>query len=152
MRLYVASSWRNKYQPEVVTALRGAGHEVYDVRHPAPGNDGFAWSAIDPEWKKWTTAQYREALRHPVAQDGFLCDLNGMASADGCVLVLPCGRSAHLEAGWFMGAGRPVWTLIPEPVEPELMYLLGGLDPGHLCLTVPELLDRIVVDWETHRA
>ena len=33
-RIYVASSWRNKYQPEVVAALRKAGHGVYDFRNP----------------------------------------------------------------------------------------------------------------------
>lgn len=33
-RIYVASSWRNKYQPEVVAALRKAGHKVYDFRNP----------------------------------------------------------------------------------------------------------------------
>jgi hypothetical protein len=42
MRIYVASSWRNLYQPTVVTALRQEGYEVYDFRHPAPGDDGFA--------------------------------------------------------------------------------------------------------------
>lgn len=30
MHIYVASSWRNTYYPEVVQALRDAGHEVYD--------------------------------------------------------------------------------------------------------------------------
>ena len=33
-RIYVASSWRNVYYPEVVTRLREAGHEVYDFRNP----------------------------------------------------------------------------------------------------------------------
>lgn len=28
MRIYVASSWRNVYQPEVVERLKAAGHEV----------------------------------------------------------------------------------------------------------------------------
>ncbi len=54
MRIYVASSWRNAHQPELVKALQDAGHEVYDFRHPAPGNEGFQWSQIDPNWKDWT--------------------------------------------------------------------------------------------------
>ncbi len=41
-----------------------------------------------------------------------------------CVLVLPCGRSAHTEAGWMCGAGRRVIAYIPEMGEPELMYKL----------------------------
>ena len=28
MRIYVASSWRNPYQPAAVAALRSLGHEV----------------------------------------------------------------------------------------------------------------------------
>ena len=34
MKIYVASSWRNERQPDVVQALRNAGHDVYDFRHP----------------------------------------------------------------------------------------------------------------------
>jgi len=45
-----------------------------------------------------------------------------LRDCDVCVLVLPCGRSAHLEAGWAAGAGRSVMALVPEPIEPELMY------------------------------
>jgi hypothetical protein len=30
MKIYVASSWRNSIQPEVVKALRVAGHERID--------------------------------------------------------------------------------------------------------------------------
>ncbi len=44
MKLYVASSWRNKEQPVVVEMLRQAGHEVYDFRAPhlGPGKRGVA--------------------------------------------------------------------------------------------------------------
>lgn len=34
-KIYVASSWRNQHQPQVVSFLREQGHEVYDFRHPA---------------------------------------------------------------------------------------------------------------------
>ena len=59
--------------------------------------------------------------------------------ADTCVLVLPCGRSAHTEAGWMAGAGKRVIAYIPEMVEPELMYKLfdrvvGNLDDLVKCL------------------
>lgn len=43
-RIYVASSWRNSRQPEVVRALREVGHHVYDFRNPSKGDTGFAWS------------------------------------------------------------------------------------------------------------
>jgi len=47
-----------------------------------------------------------------------------MEWADACVLVLPCGRSAHTEAGWFAGRGLKTIVYIPEKQEPELMYKL----------------------------
>lgn len=130
MKIYVASSWRNDYQPDVVRALRAVDHEVYDFRNPATGgpegapDSGFAWSEIDPNWQKWTVEQYVAALKHPTAVRGFDADFNAMKWSDACVLVMPCGRSAHLEAGYFVGANKPLLILASEG-EPELMYKMA---------------------------
>ena len=47
-----------------------------------------------------------------------------MVWADVCILLLPCGRSAHSEAGWMQGAGKPTYVILIEKQEPELMYKL----------------------------
>lgn len=121
-RIYVASSWRCEVQPAVVQALREAGHEVYDFRHP-PAGTGFAWSEIDPEWVDWDIDQYRSKLDHPRAVAGFASDFDAMRWADTFVLVLPCGRSAHLELGWAVGQGKRTAILLSQDgFEPELMY------------------------------
>lgn len=122
-KIYVASSWRNEHQQEVVKVLRELRHEVYDFKNPE-GKTGFQWSEIDKDWQNWTTEQYREALEHPVAQAGFESDFNAMNWADVCVLVLPSGRSANTEAGWMAGAGKRVFVYSPKREEPELMYKL----------------------------
>ncbi len=122
-RIYVASSWRNPFQPDVCGFLRMAGHQVYDFRNP-PRGTGFGWREIDPNWTEWSFGEWVEALDHPRAVEGFGADLDGMRWADTCVLVLPCGRSAHLEAGWFAGESRELFVFEPpgaEPSEPELM-------------------------------
>lgn len=125
-KIYVASSWRNNFQQDVVKFLRDHGHEVYDFKNPPSGN-GFKWSDIDLNWQDWTTEQYRSALGHPIAQKGFDSDFNGMKWADVCVMVLPCGRSANTEAGWMKGAGKIVMVYSPKEEEPELMYKLYDL-------------------------
>lgn len=122
MKIYVASSWRNEFQPAVVETLRKLGHEVYDFRNPTEGNNGFAWSDIDENWENWTTEEYIEALEHPIAKAGFKHDFDAMKWADTCVMVLPCGRSANTEAGWMKGAGKKVFVYQPIKQEPELMY------------------------------
>jgi nucleoside 2-deoxyribosyltransferase len=122
IKIYVTSSWRNELQPEVVKALRAEGYEVYDYKNPRPGDNGFHWSEIDPDWKEWMPASFIKGLQDPIAESGFSSDMNALAQCDICVLVLPCNRSAHLEAGWAAGAGKKVFILIPEKIEPELMY------------------------------
>lgn len=121
-KIYVASSWRNPFQPEVVNKLRELGHEVFDFRNPPDGKGGFFWKDVDPDWENWTTRDYINKLDHEWALYGFKRDFNAMKEADVCVLVLPCGRSAHTEAGWMAGAGKKVIAYIPEKQEPELMY------------------------------
>lgn len=139
MRIYVASSWRNQLQPGIVEELRSAGHEVYDFRNPPEGRDGFHWSEIDPAWLDWTPEAFREGLKHPLAVEGYGSDKMGMDWAEACVLLMPCGRSAHLEAGFMAGEGKPVIVLMLSKSEPELMYkLLEGL-----CTSMDEVLQRL---------
>lgn len=120
MKIYVASSWRNSYHPIIVDLLRSFDHSVYDYRTES----GFQWSQIDEHWKQWSLRQYKKALEHELAKAGFDRDLKAMQWADACVLVLPCGRSAHVEAGWMKGAGKKVFVFSPQDDEPELMYKL----------------------------
>lgn len=136
-KIYLASSWRNLQQPELVTALRAAGHDVYDFRNPRPGNHGFHWSDIDTNWQEWGATDFRAALGSQVALEGWALDQAAMRWADTCVLALPCGKSAHLEAGYMAGLGRRVVVYLGQYHEPELMYLTLGTS---IALSVPELL------------
>lgn len=136
-RFYVASSWRNARYPDVVAVLKGAGHEVYDFRNPTEGDPGFSFSRIDPEWQQWPAEKFRAMLDHEFAVDAFGKDKAGMESADAFLLVMPCGRSAHLEAGWAIGQGLPVAILLDDDSEPELMYKLAD----RLVVNMDELLE-----------
>lgn len=136
MYVYVASSWRNNKQQEVVKVLREAGHDVYDFKHPSPESDGFHWSEIDQFWKTWTPEEYKRALNHQIANDGFKSDMDALQTCDACVCVLPCGRSAHLELGWAAGAGKKTVIFFTQPDEPELMYKMLH----RVCLSLDEVV------------
>ena len=59
-KIYVASSWRNQYFPEVVKKLREYGHDVYDFRNPPHNHGAFMWKAMDPDFDKWSVEEYKQ--------------------------------------------------------------------------------------------
>lgn len=139
MKIYVASSWRNTFYPEVVSKLRESGFEVYDFRNPPSGDEGFHWCNVSDKWMDWTPSEYRDNLTHPLAERQFANDIEAMESCDACVLVLPCGRSAHTEAGWFTGKGKKTIAYIPTKQEPELMYKLFSA----VCCSIEEVIESL---------
>ena len=131
--VYVASSWRNPLQIAVCAGLKSAGIPHYDFKNPEPGNHGFHWSDVMESYEKDTgenqladMEDYLKALNHPIAEDGFDRDFDAMNRADVGILILPCGRSAHLEIGWMAGHNKRTAILLdPDDdgkVTPELMY------------------------------
>lgn len=154
--VYVASSWRNPMQPAVIQTLRAAGIDCYDFRNPK-GGTGFSWREVKSDYdgppigvdgirskgSDWEPVdEYLRMIAHPRAVEGFDADFTAMQKADTFVMVLPCGKSAHLELGWAIGAGKKTIILLEDPVEPELMYRMAG------CLTSSlfELLGVLGVD------
>lgn len=139
MKIYVASSWRNTYQPKVVTLLRSNGHEVYDFRGGGDGwkedsgVGGFSWSSVDPEWQTWpnNVLRYQEGLNHPNAVAGFERDMDALKRSDVCIMVMPCGPSASMEMGWACGARKLVAVYMPEIREPDLMIKMADLITIH---------------------
>ena len=173
MRVYVASSWRNPWQPGVVKLLRSLGHDVYDFREPTPGERGFSWREVDPDWKNWSPERYRTGLRHEVARAGFENDRAALAGCDVCVAVQPYGTSTAMEVGWAAGAGKRTAVLFPVGMP---LTAIGGhtllkegclacytgaigpcLLPGKLTRVEPELMtlladtiligERELTDW-----
>ena len=136
-KVYVASSWRNLAQPGVVAAIRKMGHDVYDFRHPKPGDTGFSWGDIAAEWQGWSAQEYIDGLNHPIAEAGFKSDFDAMQWADTFVLVQPCGRSAHLEMGWAVGAGKATIMVLGPDIEPELMVKMCD----HVCVNLGAALE-----------
>ena len=125
MKIYVASSWRNLLHPGIVHALKRCGHDVYDFRNPAPGNEGFSWKEIMPSYVlggKVQPDEYREGLRHPIAAAGYASDIAALRWCDAVVAVMPFGRSASWEFGYAMGQGKRGYVVMLDDDEPDLMF------------------------------
>lgn len=131
MKIYVATSWKNDRFPYVVAALRAAGHEVYDFRD---ANRSFNWAQIDPSWDRANPVLDRDdlqrALESPEAATAYAHDKGALDWAEAGVMVLPCGRSAHLEAGYLTGQGKPVHILLADQERPDLMHKMAQVHCG----------------------
>lgn len=103
MRIYLASSWRNKSYPSVLAALRAVGHHVYDWRESVEVTD-FGLEA----------------------HEAFERDMRFLVAADAVVLLLPAGRSAHLEAGYAAALEKPLLIVDPAYDMTEVMYLMAS--------------------------
>lgn len=124
MKIYVASSWRNEYQPATVRLLRALGHDVYDFRNP-PNKSGFGWEQVNPRHVSGapvSAQEERAMVDHPIALDGYAADIGALRDCEACVYVLPCGRSASWEFGYAMGQRKRCIVLWIGDHEPELMF------------------------------
>jgi hypothetical protein len=52
--------------------------------------------------------------------------MNALKLAEACILVNPCGQSAHAELGFAAGAGKLTAAWCPEIREPDLMLKMAG--------------------------
>lgn len=117
--IYLIGSLRNPEMPKIGNYLRDVGFEVFD--------DWFAGGKIaDDEWQAYEKSRgrsYPEALKGYAAKHVFEFDLHHLKRSDIVVLVLPAGKSGHLELGWALGQGKAGYVLMPEePDRWDVMY------------------------------
>jgi hypothetical protein len=118
-KVYVIGSLRNPKIPEIANKLRGQGYEVFDD-----------WYAAGPEaddkWKEYEQARgrnYRQALNGHAATHVFEFDKTHLDESDAVVLVLPAGKSGHMELGYCIGKGLPGYILLEEGSDRwDVMY------------------------------
>lgn len=116
--IYLIGSLRNPKVPEIANALRGSGFEVFDD-----------WYAAGPEaddkWRDYEIGRghsYVEALAGYAAKHVFSFDLEHLNRSKAVVLVLPAGKSGHLELGYGIGRGKAGYILLDTPDRWDVMY------------------------------
>lgn len=118
-KIYLVGSLRNEAIPHIANKLRPLGYEVFD--------DWFAGGKIaDDEWQAYENVRgrsYGEALAGHAAQHIFHFDKGHIDSSDIGVLVMPAGRSGHLELGYMAGQGKRTYILFDQvPERYDVMY------------------------------
>lgn len=134
--IYLVGSLRNPRVTEVAAELRLHGWEVFDN-----------WMAAGPEaddsWMKYSKEKglsYKEALQSYEAKHVFEFDKYHLDRCDMAILMLPAGRSGHLEIGYMAGKGKPTFALFDaEPDRYDVMYQF--LSSVHF--SVADLIDGI---------
>ena len=117
--IYVIGSLRNPNIPETAREIRSLGFEAFDDWF-APGSetDNF-WR----DYEKSKGSSYKEALSGYAARHVFEFDKSHLDRCDAAVMVMPAGKSAHLELGYVLGHEKPGFILFDEePERWDVMY------------------------------
>jgi hypothetical protein len=118
-KIYLVGALKNDNIPKLAASLRSDGHDVFDDWFSAGIHADTIWK--DYEQNRGRT--YIQALRAPVAEKNFSFDVDNIEASDTVILVLPAGRSAHLELGYAAGLRKDTHILLDcEYDRWDLMY------------------------------
>lgn len=111
MNIYIASSWKNeKLVAMLAKHLRNEGHEVDAFVDASSGRYVFHFSEIGDA----SNIDAISFLKDYRTQKAFKEDKKWLDWCDCCVMLLPAGKSTHLEAGYAKGQGKKLIIYQPD--------------------------------------
>lgn len=140
MKIYLASSWKNaNLVMEWANILRKYNHAVDAFCDEETGRYVFYFGEIG-DVHELDALNFLEDSR---SQRAFKEDKKWLDWADCCLLILPAGKSAHLEAGYAKGQGKTliIWQEDFPKGEFDVMYGFADLITDSV-LAVIEFLDK----------
>lgn len=119
--IYIIGSLRNNNVPVIANKLREVNKdwEIFDSWF-APGRhaDDFL-----RDYCKGKGLTYKETLKDWAATHIFAFDKKHISRSTDVVMVMPAGKSGHLELGWALGKGKRGYVLFNEtPKRVDIMY------------------------------
>ena len=143
MRIYLASSWKNQ-ELVLKTAkyLESRGFEVDAFCRSTDQRYSFHWSELVDDEEDLAKYNAIEFLNDHRTQRAFLEDKKWLDWADAVVMILPCGKSSHLEAGYAKGQGKRLYIFGAFP-DGEFDVMYGFADELIPLGNWPRLIDAL---------
>ena len=143
--VYLIGSLKNSKIPEKANVLRERGWEVFD--------DWFsAGPEADKEWQNHEAVRgrpFEQAIGGFHAWEVYGFDKTHLERCDAAAIILPAGKSAHIELGYAVGIWKPAVVYMPEqPSDYDVMYRFANVvvvgEPAELAAAIEPL--RIALD------
>ena len=119
--IYVIGSLRNKIVPDMANKLRVANKdwEIFDSWYsPGPHADDYL-----RDYCKGKGLSYKQTLQDYAANHIYEFDKKHIKRATDVVMIMPAGKSGHLELGWGLGQGKRGYIFFSEtPKRVDVMY------------------------------
>jgi hypothetical protein len=117
--IYLMGSLANPNIPFIGNKIRKLGFEaIDDWWSPGPLADSYL-----KHYAKIRKLNYKQTLETYAAKHIFNFDKGLIDKADIGILIMPAGKSAHLELGYLIGTGKPGYVLFDgEPSKIDIMY------------------------------
>lgn len=134
--VYLIGALKNPYVPELGNKIRALGYEVFDDWHaPGPEADDFF-----DKYRKQRGLNYKDALNSYAAKHIFEFDKSHLGRADIVILLMPAGKSGHLELGYCVGKGKIGYILMDgEPERVDIMHQFAD----EIFMNEQDLLDKL---------
>jgi hypothetical protein len=140
--IYMIGSLKNEKIPHIAKEIRELS-ETFDVFDdwfsPGPEADDF-WR----NFEKVRGSTYKQALRNYAGKHIFEFDKFHIDRADIGVLVMPAGKSGHMELGYLIGRCKTCFVYFEEePERWDVMYQFVYENGGNLCFNKEELFAEL---------
>ena len=142
-KIYLASSWKMaSVVKDIADLLRKRGHEVDAFCDDENGKRvSFDWNELFDIMKDESIdisiEDAKTMMTHWRVKEAFKEDKKFIDWADVLIMLMPCGRSSHLEAGYAAGSGKR-------------LYIIGGFEKGEF-ETMYGFADKMYYYEETHK-
>ena len=121
---FIASRWRNRDKVlELVKQLRERSKTVFSFFEGSKKVFPIFDSKLDPESVMKRFESTNNWQKNPRVRKIFEKDLEDLKKSKVLILLLPAGKSAHIEAGMAYGLGKKC-ILIGDQKEAESLYLI----------------------------